>query len=583
MPDEQTPKDTLSKLQELPQAVQDFILSPERSKINAEIVKKFKLTPEQEDLFFEITDKVIFKEIQLENFFAEVEKKIGLEPKKSKELSLEILGNIFLPLDSFLGNVQSVIKKLGGDPNEFAVEHIALQKISIEDLAEEILKEANISAKDSGLKRRLKNIIASRFSEARDDEETIAAMTRGTKSGGLGMDEETAEKMMQIIRAKIGEFQLSENVNVPMVKPKPKLIANTLPKPPDGLPIASIKKTTPLTSTERSKLLKSRPIFDIEDEREIEYQKKQIEKKKIINEAINLDKEVEKSIQNMIKKGKLSFREESLKQRFFNIVSARFRDVRDKNETMDILVRDRSAGGLGLKDTDARKVLNFIEIEFSALNKLRKKTEFQKLEEWKRIKEEEKKQKTEREEKKEEGDLEKRWTKLTGKTEPTKTPSVVPQPSLSPNQAIPTPPKSPSAPSKISSPPPQTPFKSPTSSKPKMEDIKFAPRLTGPIDELRQMTLVDFRRLAPTPRQAIEKIKDKIELLEDESYTKKIEGIRAWKESEPSRVYFEILNKSLTEMMPVVDILKERADKNLKTFSQEEFSALIELSKELRV
>ncbi|MEA3272288.1 MAG: hypothetical protein U9P90_01305, partial [Patescibacteria group bacterium] len=556
------------------------------------IFKKFKLSSEQESLYFDITDKVFYKELSLEDFPAEVEKAFGLEPEKSKALSLEILGNVFLPIDSYLGDVSAEIKKINGDPTKFVVEHIKLKQITPDDLLKKIAEDVGILLKNKSSIRRLKNIIVNRFHEARDDEETMATMMRGAKVGGLEFTDETARKVIQNIKAKIGEFQLAD-AETPLRQVQG--VSTQKPKPPDNLPISSpqmrggtpegrrgadIKETTPLTSTEGSKV-KSRPIFDVEDEREIAYHKKELERKKLIEGVVNFDEEVQKSIKNILEKGKFSFSDESLKQRFLNVVSARLRDVRDKSETLELFMRGRSIGGLGLKKQGANKILNLIEAEVNSLNQIKKKGELQKLEEWKKKKDSERKSKEEREKKEETRALGQRWTKLTG-AKPSSTQPVVPPVIQSPqakNLA-----RAPQGDPRGSLRSREIPRAARDDTiKPKVEAIKFTPRLTGPIDELRKITLADFRRLAKSPKNIAEKIKDKIELLEDESYAKKTQGIKAWQESEPSKIYFEILNQSMSELMPVSDVLAQREQKKLPNLSQEEFKALIALNKYLRI
>ncbi|NQU83928.1 MAG: hypothetical protein HQ536_04425, partial [Parcubacteria group bacterium] len=543
-------KDTLSQLQTLPQAVQDFVLDEERAKATTKIIEKFKLTSEQEDLFFDITDKVIFKELKLEDFSTAVQKEFGFDEKKTRDLSLEILGNVFLPLDSYLGDVSEIIKKLGGDLNKFTAEHIVLEKISAEELTDKILKESGIVVKDSGVKRRLKNIIVNRFNEVRDDEDTVAIMMRGNKVGGVGLSEELAKKIIRVVKAKMGAFQITEVAEraVPTLKSKPRPVANTLPKVPDNLPIAPKKVPikAPIVPTKSSKPAvvtkvatkpkNSEVIYGVEEEREIAHIRKEL-KKKTADEVIDFKKEIDKSIQNILKKGKLTFSDDNLEQKFLGTVSARLRDVRDKSETLDILMRRRSVGGLGLGEENAHKVLNLIEDEVSSLGQVRKQGELKKLEEWKKTRNIEKDTKKETEQQNEDKNFEERWTKLTGKSaspeesdvekvvaqEPVKlSPEVLEAPAPKPLAPTPTPKISPQT-----SPVPQKPSPVPPPQpviKPKVEDVKFTPRLTGPIEELRKITINDFRQLSKNPKDATEKIKDKIEILEDESYTKKVEG-----------------------------------------------------------
>jgi hypothetical protein len=126
------------------------------------------------------------------------------------------------------------------------------------------------------------------------------------------------------------------------------------------------------------------------------------------------------------------------------------------------------------------------------------------------------------------------------------------------------------------------PMVSSVAGRPKIEDVKFQPRLTGPIEEIRSMTLTDFRRLAPDPSQAIQKILEKIGLLEDESFVQKTQAIKAWKENEVYRLYLQLGDLSMEERKPISDIIKERQKSGQPTLTEEELEAVIELSQKLR-
>jgi hypothetical protein len=118
--------------------------------------------------------------------------------------------------------------------------------------------------------------------------------------------------------------------------------------------------------------------------------------------------------------------------------------------------------------------------------------------------------------------------------------------------------------------------------RPRLDDVKYAPKLVGPVEELREMTLVDFRRLSPDPRAAILKIREKINLLEKESITKKIAGIRAWQESEVPRLYLEISRESLTKGVPVNQVISILSSAGKSTLTNDEYQAVMELNRVLR-
>lgn len=98
-------------------------------------------------------------------------------------------------------------------------------------------------------------------------------------------------------------------------------------------------------------------------------------------------------------------------------------------------------------------------------------------------------------------------------------------------------------------------------------DVK-TPRLIDGIEELRMMTLKDFRRLSQDPMEAIKNIYQKILALEKDSFTKKMKGIEAWKENEISAFYREMSFGGQSGKEPAL--------------TEGEFDALVELNEMLR-
>ncbi|NIA18286.1 MAG: hypothetical protein GWO79_00155 [Actinobacteria bacterium] len=139
----------------------------------------------------------------------------------------------------------------------------------------------------------------------------------------------------------------------------------------------------------------------------------------------------------------------------------------------------------------------------------------------------------------------------------------------------------PAAKHSIQSPQPQVFGKSEQGGKIKMEDVKFQPKIMGPIDELRYMQLIDFRRLNEDPFKAMEKIKEKISLLDDE-YSKKLEGIKAWRLSPVNRLYLKMGEASISHKKPIDAIIEERKSAGKDYLNNREFEAIINLNRALR-
>ncbi len=118
--------------------------------------------------------------------------------------------------------------------------------------------------------------------------------------------------------------------------------------------------------------------------------------------------------------------------------------------------------------------------------------------------------------------------------------------------------------------------------RPRLDDVKYVPKLVGPIEELKEMTLVDFRRFGNDPKVAVQKIKDKLNILERESITKKIDGIKAWQESEINKIYKEISREVLLKGVPANQVISLRASANQPTLTVDEYRAVMELNRALR-
>jgi hypothetical protein len=554
MPGEKTKKE-IDKFQALPLAVKDFLLDEKSSEANLKVVEKFKLSPAEEDLFFDLTDRVIYKEIKLEDFFAEVKKSFKFDEKKAKDFALEILGNIFLPIDSYLGDVQGEIKKMGATAGEFVVEKIEAEELTPEILTKRILVETGINLDNSFVKK-FEEIVLNRFREVRDEAETLETLSRGKKLGGLELNKEDAKKISANLEAKLK--------SVKIVEPKPEPEKKELVKKTVKKEIKN-KKAVPTIgapSPDKLPVKKTDLAFGAEDEREVLHIKHNLEKRGVETEKkTDFNEGIKKSTEKIVNYGKITFTDENLKNKFGNIISARLRDIRDEMETMEILTRDKGVGGLGLAPEMAKKISKLIETEFQILSEARKERESQKNNEWKKTSELEKIKKEEGLKTKEQNKLDNKWKELVGSSAKIKT--------KIPEMRVET--------EKFAVAPVTQPGRK------KIEDINFAPKLVGPIDELRQMTLVDFRRLGKKVELSAEKIKDKIDLLEDESHLKKMEGLKAWRESEVAKIYFEIMRQSINEEKSIDEIIATRNAGKIPSLTPDEFKAVMKLNEMLRI
>ena len=104
----------------------------------------------------------------------------------------------------------------------------------------------------------------------------------------------------------------------------------------------------------------------------------------------------------------------------------------------------------------------------------------------------------------------------------------------------------------------------------------------GPVEEIGALTALDFRRLGANPNEAGLAIMEKIEQLEQESFSQRIAAIRAWQDSPVYRLYLELGGASMEEKKPVATVIAERQAARTPTLTEPEFEAISDLNQKLR-
>lgn len=107
------------------------------------------------------------------------------------------------------------------------------------------------------------------------------------------------------------------------------------------------------------------------------------------------------------------------------------------------------------------------------------------------------------------------------------------------------------------------------------------PKLVGPIGELQYMSLNDFRRISDDPQVRAEKILEKLDLLEEESYVQRVKGIKAWQECEVFDLYIQIGAEAMSEEKTLEEVISEYDKRGDQFLTKEEFFSINELNKKL--
>ena len=106
--------------------------------------------------------------------------------------------------------------------------------------------------------------------------------------------------------------------------------------------------------------------------------------------------------------------------------------------------------------------------------------------------------------------------------------------------------------------------------------------LTGPVQELEAITLDNFHRFGDVVQERIDKVLAKINILEKDSFTKKAQGIEAWRKSQVYKIYLELGQESMVQGKEVAALIEDYKAKDKSVLTAEEFSAISDLNKQLR-
>ncbi len=324
----------------------------------------------------------------------------------------------------------------------------------------------------------------------------------------------------------------------------------------------------------------------------------------VSHDAHPLRVELEEVVDKVMEHGAHSMEQwdELLKKRFRAIVSARLRGVRDAVETSDMLARAVKIGGMGMTNAmehgawSIEQSMEQIEKAFSEFQEKWKAFEKKRIEDWKKKQQEQRVQQVQREQVKGQEDLDVRYRRLVGDNGAARQ-SAVPPSALggqtSPNAAqarrpaLPLEEKKEKIQSAAVKPPPPKPSLPPPKLTSvvlppgKVTDVRTPQKLVGPVEELKGLTLEDFRRLG-TPDEAVAKISARIDMFGKESLNKRVDGIKAWQMCEVNRTYQAITAASFSQRKNMLEILEERKTANLSTLTPDEFRVIMELNQKLR-
>lgn len=575
----------------MPKALQDFLVSAEFGKAEQELVKVYALSSDQATLMGDTMMDAVFGDITLQQAIANI--KTAFVPavisvEKWKQFISDLLKFEAWPLrDVFGDELNRIMSDESVSTAGWSAFRVLVRPLTYSGAANEVATQSGFNFMGPQMRERMRDLIMSRLKGVRIDAQVKEVLLRPGDFGGLGLDEAMASRAVKVIN------EIIEKVPIMSEDEYADYLAEQARVHTEAEEVATA------TQTHEGETLSG-------EDAEIQKIKAQMSTTPQAP-ASALDDAIEKIWISFVEKPT----DDYLVKRLKNIISSRLRDVRSQLELTQLLERDIKVGGLGLERGAAERMSQKIEDGYHSFREPvmaeeKKKLDAQ-LESQKQKVEERRKREAEEHAKwyqekigaKQQEELRQRQIAESYKKQMST--SATPRATVTSmelkeqkreterfGEMVPV--STAGSDIKISAPTAhieaQIQATSPASlgsmnMKPRMEDIRSGPKLVGLLQELHDMTLADFRRLARDPSQTVGKILEKLEILGGEAFEKRIAGIQAWQQSPLQQQYVSLVGEAFRSGKTMVQLIDEQRKAGIDAPTADEMAAIISLNGKL--
>jgi hypothetical protein len=622
-----TQRPNFSSFSEMPEALQAFLFSDVYAQADEDLRKTYNLSNEQRTMIGDKTMDAVFHDIELPETLSDI--KTALVPtvvpeEKWKDFLSDVLKLEIWPLRELFGEEltkilqENQIRTVGWPSSR-----VMLKPLTYGGAASEIASQCGFSLMGGQMRERLRDLIISKIKGVRIDSEVRATLMRQADFGGLGLDAAMADKAVATMNSLFSSVQimtedeyadwLSAEARKKAAPPEP--VHAGADEDPEiaairaRMPDASHQPKTVLDEAIASTYAKitDHPKDDYLDKRlrhvissRLRDVRSQIELKQLLQRdskvgGLGLAKDVSERMASQIEEGYQSYHDRILTEEKQNL-DAQLEEQRKKVEERKkreaeehaewyrekVLARKQTEDDQKKMAEQMKQVMGdaFSTVPAHPIDVKEKKAETERF-----------------------GELvpavaagakpvaapivSSAVQSIMGPNLPSQFPTASSAPIQSP---APTSQTAPAASSVGNLARPEVKVSKATAEmmvtanafKPRMDDVKMAsPRLTGPVQELRALTLSEFRRMAKDPTVAVQKILQKVEILHQESFERRVEGIRAFQESGLQQSYMALVAESFRTGKPISELADEKRSKGSDVPSPAELSAIISLNSKL--
>lgn len=272
------------------------------------------------------------------------------------------------------------------------------------------------------------------------------------------------------------------------------------------------------------------------------------------------DQLLETAIEETVQQLSVAGLDDYLMKRLRNIISTRLRDVRNQIQVKEVLVRDSKIGGLDRHPDEAEAMSRVIEAAYASHHEALGTAERQRIERMRQAQEQKRDVR-----RKEESASHAEWYRQ-------KVQDANPWAAAMATQ---TPGGAPSV---------QTQGVGADGfGRASVDSIRPPTRLTSLANELGGITLAEFRRIAKSPEEAMERLWQKLETLKQQSYEEWQGGAQAWRQSPLQQQYLQLVTQSFSSGHPVAEIAREWHEKDPNQPTPEEIGAILLMNNRLNV